>query len=241
MSNFVIDIGNSSVKWGIFADGRLCAHGSLPETSHLSDVPCLNKCSRSLSCNVSADESIPDALDRLMLGKHTRLSHHTPLPIGNGYKQPARLGPDRLAGAAGAAKLFPGRAALVVDAGTALTIDFIDQNAVYKGGSISPGAHLRFLALHQHTGRLPLLEATNDYGYGGVDTSSAITNGVMQGMLAEIEGHRAHYQKLFPGLATILTGGSAKYFENKLKSPIFAEPALVLHGLDHILDHNRNE
>ena len=79
------------------------------------------------------------------------------MPIRNVYRTPQTLGRDRLAAAVGATVLFPGRNVLIVDFGTAVTIDLVTADATYRGGCISPGVQLRFGALHDHTAALPLV------------------------------------------------------------------------------------
>lgn len=72
----------------------------------------------------------------------------TPVPIRNAYGTPATLGADRLAAAVGASLVAAGRDALVVDFGTAITVDYVSGDGTYRGGAISPGMRMRFEALH---------------------------------------------------------------------------------------------
>ena len=88
------------------------------------------------------------------------LNHQTPLPVVNLYETPETLGYDRMAAVVGANEQFPHRDILVIDAGTCITYEFIDSKGQYHGGNISPGMQMRFKALHQFTGRLPLVDTT---------------------------------------------------------------------------------
>lgn len=166
------------------------------------------------------------------------LTAATPIPIGNDYSSPATLGMDRLAAAVGAWSIGAGKDLLVIDAGTAITYDFVSASGVYKGGNIAPGKDLRFKALHEHTGALPLV------GYNGVvpmlgnDTETAIRSGVMNGIRYEIEGYMEELGSLFPSLLVFLTGGDAESFDIKAKRSIFALPDLVLRGLARIVEYN---
>ncbi|HEU5147351.1 MAG TPA: pantothenate kinase, partial [Chryseosolibacter sp.] len=72
-------------------------------------------------------------------------------------------------------------------------------------------------------------------------TQTSIQSGVVNGLLAEIEGIIRLYKEKFPGLRVILCGGDAGFFENQLKASIFASPELVLVGLNSILIHNVNQ
>jgi len=166
------------------------------------------------------------------------LDHNTPLPVANLYHTPESLGKDRLAGVVAAAKLHEGRDILVIDAGTAITYDLINKNKEYLGGSITPGLNIRFKGLNTFTGRLPLYTPAEFNDLTGRDTYTSIMSGVMAGTLFEMQGFISKYEEFYPGLHVVITGGDAKYFDEKLKCNIFASPNLVLIGLKLILQHN---
>lgn len=166
------------------------------------------------------------------------LDHKTAIPIKNNYKTPETLGKDRLAAVVAANYLFPDTDLLVIDAGTAITYDFINSNGEYLGGSISPGLNMRFKALNHFTGRLPLIDTEPFSQLIGLNTNEAILSGVMNGALHEMDGIIGEYQLKYPGIKTILTGGDAIYFDKKLKSNIFVSSNLVILGLKLILKHN---
>jgi len=169
------------------------------------------------------------------------LSAETPVPVNNLYKTPETLGKDRLAAVVGAHSLFPDKNILVLDAGTALTIDFIDKDGNYRGGNISPGLNMRFRALHEYTQKLFLQSQSDEYQFLGCDTASAITSGVQNGIIFEINYYIDHFVKQFPGLVTILTGGDVNFLVDKIKKYIFAEPNLVFIGLMKIIEFNINK
>lgn len=167
--------------------------------------------------------------------------------LKNLYYTPATLGSDRLAAAVGANKLFPGRNLMVVDFGTALTTDVVTAAGEYLGGNIAPGVSTRFRALSHFTGRLPLVAmpeegqphgATDPDGLIGKDTPGAISAGVLNGIVFELEGYMRTLGEKFDDLAVIFTGGEADYFAEKFKSTIFANYDLVLIGLNTILEYN---
>lgn len=166
------------------------------------------------------------------------LDHNTPVPVINSYLTPETLGKDRLAGVVAASVRYPGHDVLVIDAGTAITYDLVTKDKEYHGGSISPGLGIRFKGLHTFTERLPLYEAALYNELTGKDTFESIMSGVMTGSLLEMEGFISEYQKKYPGLITLLTGGDAIYFDKMLKSNIFALPNLVIDGLKLILQYN---
>jgi type III pantothenate kinase len=166
------------------------------------------------------------------------LNENTPVPITTGYETPATLGKDRLAAAVGANYLQPDKNILVIDAGTAITYEFIDSKGVYAGGNISPGLTTRFRALNHFTGKLPLVNETEDVPFIGSNTEMAIIAGVVNGIVFEMDGYidtlKAQYKDFF----VFLTGGHSFYFERRLKNHIFADPNLVLTGLNRILEYN---
>lgn len=163
------------------------------------------------------------------------LTHETKLPFNNLYRTPQTLGTDRLAAVAGAYYEHPGRNILIVDAGTCITYDFIDSQGNYHGGNISPGIHMRLRAMHQHTRRLPLVEAEGERPALGVDTETAIRSGVWQGIVYEIQGYLQALSKEHNNLLTFLTGGDVISFDASIKNSIFADEYLVLKGLNRLL------
>jgi type III pantothenate kinase len=143
-----------------------------------------------------------------------------------------------LAGVVGASQMFPAADVLVIDAGTAITYDLLTCSGEYLGGGISPGINMRYRGLHTFTDRLPLLNSYDVADLIGSDTASCIYSGVLNGALAEMEGIIFRYQKLYPGLKIVLTGGDFNYFDKTLKIKTFAAPNLVLEGLNLILRFN---
>jgi type III pantothenate kinase len=193
-----------------------------------------------LLSSVNAPHAELDAFFTGCFQHFIRLSAEVKLPIQLKYKSPQTLGMDRLAAVVAANSLFPNTNLLVIDAGSCITYDFIDANANYLGGGISPGLTMRFKALHTFTGRLPLIDwKLNDQtDLIGIDTESSIVSGVVHGFRNEIEGTIAHYQKRYNDVKVIATGGDVKGFEFLTKKSIFANPNLVLIGLNELLRHN---
>ncbi|GHV23956.1 hypothetical protein FACS189428_7920 [Clostridia bacterium] len=164
------------------------------------------------------------------------LNPQLPVPLTIDYKTPQTLGMDRIAAAVGAVAQQPGAHLLVIDIGTAITLDFVTAAGVYKGGNISPGPELRFKALHHFTNRLPLINEEGNLPVWGYDTSTAIRSGVIGGIVRELDSYIAEYKKN-DTILTFLTGGYAFYFESKLKNATFADGNLVLRGLNEILNY----
>ena len=166
------------------------------------------------------------------------LDHNTALPISNLYETPATLGYDRIADAVGANTIFPGKNVLVIDAGTAITIDLVTQDAKFIGGNISPGAGTRARALNTFTDRLPRVDLEGEYPLLGRKTEEAIRAGILNGIVFELEGYIHRLSGEYDDLQIILTGGDANYFDKKLNYSIFVHSYLNLTGLNRILDYN---
>ena len=166
-----------------------------------------------------------------------RLSHSTPVPLQNGYSTPETLGADRLAAAVGAQILYGRRNMLIVDFGTAITVDLV-TDGVFRGGNISPGVGARFRALHDYTSTLPLCSPTDERPELGTSTLTAIEQGVMRGIEHEIEGYIADFGGRYENLCTIFTGGDAIFFVKRIKNTIFASRDLIFIGLNGILEYN---
>ncbi len=236
--NLVIDIGNTLLKAGVFDGDELVFAEAVTSDDQLRLVAKLEQYPVQQSI-LSSVAGVPDFLKNWLEGKGNCyfFDENTPLPIVNAYKTPQTLGRDRLANACGAKQLFPNDSVLVIDAGTCLKLDLVTEENEYLGGSIGPGLAMRFRALHTDTALLPLLEPVDFPELIGRDTFGSIQSGVVNGMLAEIEGLVAQYQQIYPRLMLVITGGDAPFFLNQLKSRIFAAPNLTLTGLNTILQH----
>ena len=160
------------------------------------------------------------------------------VPLQTSYQTPATLGIDRIVGVYAACNVSRGKAVMLIDMGTAITYDFADKQGVYRGGGISPGVAMRFKALNHFTARLPLVQPTQVPPLLGDSTDSCILSGVMNGVMAEVQGIIQRYKSEFgPDIQLFLTGGDAAFFENHLKNINFADSNLILKGIYYILTH----
>ncbi len=166
------------------------------------------------------------------------LSSDTSLPIKIKYLTPASLGPDRVANAVGANRLYPSQNVLSIQAGSCLVCDFVNAQNEYLGGSISPGIDMRLKALRHYTKKLPEVKKKLTIGMIGTSTEESILKGVMNGIVYEVEGLVSAYVQQYGALKVLLTGGDADLLQNSIKFPIFAAPNLVLWGLNEILRYN---
>jgi type III pantothenate kinase len=236
--NIVIDQGNSSVKVALFEGKTLLnafQFGSLSEEV-LTEIIRKYEPQSGILCSVKQiDASILSFLKNQVVDFY-ELNTDTPLQLTLDYQTPQTLGMDRIAAAMGAYVQNPFDHLLVIDVGTAITVDRVEKGGIYKGGNISPGPELRFKALHAYTDRLPLLDETGDLPVWGYDTETAIRAGVIRGIVRELDSYIDEYKKMY-NVFTFLTGGYSFYFETKLKNSIFADGNLVLKGLDAILNY----
>jgi type III pantothenate kinase len=166
------------------------------------------------------------------------LDHQTKLPIANLYETPETLGKDRLAAAVGANELFPDQNILIIDAGTAITYDLVSENNEFLGGNISPGMQMRYKALNQYTGKLPLVEYSDDFELVGGNTVDAIRAGVQNGIVYEMNGTIDSFNRIYENLQIVMTGGDSIFFDKILNYTIFVHFNLTLIGLNRILEHN---
>jgi type III pantothenate kinase len=235
--NIIVDYGNSSAKVGIFDQDRLerqFSFSTAEELKHfLENYSAENIIISSVARNAEEIATWPTHVKRKII-----LNSKLPLPITIKYATPETLGVDRIAGICGAHQKFPGEPCLVIDAGTCITYDFINHNREFLGGAISPGMMMRFQAVHTFTSKLPLVNRPEKVVLIGDSTETCIQSGVINGIVEELNGTITRYQTEFDGLRVILCGGDARFFENKLKGPIFAVPELVLSGLNSILNYN---
>lgn len=238
--NLVIDIGNTSIKAAIFDENQLVE--TIYQPGHSLEFLSDYLVSFPVDCAIIASVVELDERGREWLKNLDipilKLDYTTPIPVINLYETPETLGYDRLAAVVGANEQFPGRDILVIDAGTAITYEFIDAQSRYHGGNISPGMQMRFKALNQYTSRLPLVEAKGRILSMGVDTETAIRSGVIKGIEHEISGYITSLKHKYPELLVFLTGGDEFSFDTNVKNIIFADSFLVLKGLNRILNYN---
>ena len=158
-------------------------------------------------------------------------------PFENLYKTPNTVGIDRLVLASGAVLMFPNQNRLVIDAGTCITYDFINEKNQYLGGAISPGIRLRYESLHNYTAKLPLLDMKLPDELIGKSTNDSIHSGVINGVINEIDGFIDQYREQYSKFIIILTGGDTDFLAKRLKNTIFANPNFLLESLNQTFQY----
>jgi type III pantothenate kinase len=230
-----IDIGNTNVTCGLFRGSRLLKAWNLKQSGLLSfendaarsetlDGICM--CSVAPGATVLVREACKDAfgIEPLVAG-----SWNAGMPIV-GY-DPKQLGADRLMAALAAYERYR-KALIVVDAGTAITIDLVDADGAFRGGAIAPGVGLSAQALHEATGQLPLVEPAPARRAIGRDTRSAINSGLVNGaagLIDRLAHDIAREGKVKP--LVVATGGDANLLKKHCASIERVHPHLVLEGL----------
>ena len=157
---------------------------------------------------------------------HHAVSEAETCGVRNAYTEPHRLGVDRWM-ALIAARQLTTHPVCVVDCGSAVTIDVLDDKGQHLGGVIMPGLTMMRRALHRNTEQLPFAQETYPLGLG-TSTAAAIHNGTRYALLGAIERVIASQTKT---LQVFLTGGDAETLLPDLKHPVQVNPDLVLQGL----------
>lgn len=250
--NLCIDQGNSRTKVALMTDeGKIAnhfiyKHFSSADVDRLFDLYDIQN--SIISSVVDIEAATVNALSRR--SEHFVLfDHNTPVPITNSYDTPATLGLDRLAAAVGAKSLCPNENLLIIDAGSAITYDFVSAKGEYMGGNIAPGLKMRFTILQQMTKKLPMVDVDENelIPLFGKNTRDAIAAGVIRGVAYEVKGYMRTLGEKVQHFQTFLTGGNAPYVLNNVRKSrteqrnLNYEKHLVLIGLNNILRLNVNE
>jgi type III pantothenate kinase len=237
--NLIFDIGNSSTKMAVY-DGR--EKVTVFRSKDFSSEKLQKKLSHFKidKAIISSVKAIPEFIIDLLsvnIPLVHILTHKSKLPFNIEYETPETLGTDRIAAVAGAYCFSPGEKILVIDAGTAITFDFLEGNT-YKGGNISPGLSMRFKALHKFTGKLPLISPVTEYTFPGRNTTDAINAGVFTGIIYEINEYIRTFEKKHNAANVILTGGDGLFLRSKINYQLTHLPDIVMDGLNFILEYN---
>ena len=249
-----VDVGNTKIKVAVFEGSNLIERIDFYSSELQKQIEfTLNKYQSISDLVVASVGNIPKEaflVFEKQLNVHI-ITHKTTFPFYNKYETPHSLGIDRMVLASGAVLNFPKQNRLVIDAGTCITYDFIDENDNYLGGAISPGIRLRYESLHNYTAKLPLLSLelfeeqsknSEQHEFIGNSTSNSIHFGVLNGVQNEIEGFIAQYQRVYPKFIIILTGGDTEFLAKRLKNTIFANSNFLLESLNQTFQYkNQND
>ena len=239
--NLVIDLGNTWAKAGLFSERELVKSFVFDKNSSneikkiIAETPDIRR--SIISSVISHSKEISNILQNKTIC--VDFDSNTRLPLKITYQTPETLGKDRIAAVAGAIALYPSKPLLVIDAGTCMKYNFVNDKGEFSGGAISPGLDMRFKALNVFTDRLPHLLYEKDFSdVIGTSTKGSILSGVQQGLLFEAEGYIKRFKEKNKEGIVIATGGNLPFLVDGLKNSIFAAPDLILSGLNEILLHH---
>jgi len=253
MSILLIDAGNTRIKWALaradsfnlndpwIKSGHFDHDGieeqALNHASHITNP--IKKIICSSVIGKEKTNRIKHALNKLYPTAiwHEMVGNSALTLIGTRYKEPEKLGSDRRAMIVGTAELFPNRNILIICSGTATTIDLLSSEKEHLGGLILPGIALMSQSLHTGTAKLPDVFSTPTPLSSlslGIDTQSAIYNGILASQLGAIELGKlmAHQQNIQLDML-LIDGGNAEILMSAYQGSeqmIFASN-LVLKGL----------
>lgn len=238
--NLIIDVGNTRIKTAVFDNSKMIHNESLTNDSFVSEAKKIIKKYKCTSAIISSVGSVNKSqIDELRAEiSLIELDYNTKVPFVNKYATPKTLGVDRIALVSSAISKYPNKNVLIIDAGTCITYDFVNNEGNYYGGAISPGLQMRYKALNVFTKKLPLLEPSEKFELLGNSTETSIHSGIINGVINEIDGIIKQYRKKNTDLTVVLTGGDVNFLSNRLKNGIFANPNFLLEGLNTILTYN---
>ena len=250
MRALLLDVGNTRLKWGV-RDGE-----EIRRTGHLTQqkireqglAVVTSKLPRDVDVVYASNVAGATFATRLsgVIGAHCECEVHfakserEACGVRNGYRQPRQLGVDRWVAMIGAWSEFEA-ASVVVDAGTAVTIDVIDDDGCHLGGQIIPGVHLMAAALAASTSDIPTTGRRPPPAPTGLDafgdsTSKAVSNGAWAAVAGAVGRAITALRSTAYDPVVVLTGGDASRMLTALGDEPLHRPHLVLQGLARILD-----
>ena len=237
----VLDAGNSRMKWGLHTDHGWAAQGATPNgeigTLALRDWQNIARPARVVGVNVAGEAvrlRIEAVLARWRVTPVWLTSSAAACGVVNGYARPEQLGADRWAALVAARRrahsgdLFPAPV-VVVNAGTAVTIDTLDSDGRFRGGVIVPGLRLMLRALADNTSGLK--SAPGTYRDFPVNTADALYSGAVQAICGAIELARGRIQREGTEVKCLLAGGAAAEIAPHLGGEPEVVDNLVLEGV----------
>lgn len=235
--NLIVDEGNTRVKLAVFQGERVLEVFSEEKKDTQKKIEkILKKYDLEAVMISSVTDEVKKITDSLSIKQSYYLSSATPIPFSNHYKTPTTLGVDRIGLITQAYTAYPNENVLVIDAGTCITYDFINNKGEYLGGAIAPGLEMKYKAMHAFTGKLPLIKENDlEVPLIGTSTMSCMQSGVINGTVFEIDATILAYQQRYNNLKVILTGGDSNMLCKQLKNTIFANPNFLLEGLNSLL------
>jgi type III pantothenate kinase len=252
MNLIAIEIGNSNIKLAFYKNDEevlLRSLNGLSQEFEADMAALLNECWDQVplvkmavepvkECVLVASsvkpewtELVSDIVKDELGQKLLVIGQDVPLPIDTSVDNPLQVGTDRLITAAAAFAVVEG-AVIVADFGTAITIDLVDENGVFVGGTISPGFDLSLRALKAGTARLPEIAMQKPVQVYGSNTEEAMRAGVYWGAIGLLETIcRKYAEQIGHWPQVILTGGAAELIKDDCDFVDSYVPNLAVHGI----------
>lgn len=238
--NLVLDIGNSLLKAGIFKNNNLINYFEFNQDYYLNVKSIIRKnpIIYSIASNVSESNN---KLIELLSNETNLIKFNSSLkvPFKNCYQTINTLGKDRIALVSNASKEYPKENILLIDLGSCITFDFLNNKNEYLGGSISPGLRMRYKSLNNYTANLPLIDPKEIDYFIGKNTEDSIHSGIINGIISELNSIIDKYTNQYKEIRIILTGGDSKFLFKKIKNGIFANPNFLIFGLNFLIELNK--
>ena len=241
----VIDVGNSRLKWGLHGPDRWMEFGVTPNSEigslALRDWQNLERPTRVVGVNVAGEAArmrIEPQLARWRVAPKWLAATAAACGVTNRYTNPGQLGADRWAAVVAARRRATAGGqnptpAVVVNAGTAVTIDALDAEGVFRGGVILPGLRLMLQALAEKTSALKV--APGKFADFPTNTADALYSGAMQAITGAIEQVRARLER-DAAVKCFLAGGAADEVAVHVSAPVELVDHLVLEGVLALAD-----
>jgi type III pantothenate kinase len=238
----VLNVGNSRLSTGVFVGGELQGVVRVPHSERAKWPEIIaetwgkisgmeNSSIAAASVNPAVSEPLELIVSQATNRKLAWVGREIELPIQVLTENPKETGVDRVLNVAAAFEQME-TACVVVDAGTAVTVDFCNENGDFVGGAIAPGIDMMLDALHEKTARLPRVKFEMPTGAAGNSTVSAIRHGVyhgIRGMVKELVENYATELGHWPEL--IATGGDAQTLFGGWELVHAVAPDLTLYGI----------
>ncbi len=243
MRSIALDIGNSAVKAAAFINGVMqepvrSAVGSVDDAAALLEQLGANEPDVPITmCSVvpSVAQLFDQATHRSAVAPPGMVEYHDGVGFSLDYETPGTLGSDRLAAAAGGWAEFGhvGAPVLVIDAGTATTIEVITRSGQYLGGPILASPGLVAFGLSRGTAQLPDVELIVPDSPIGNSTASALQSGIMFGFLDGVRGlTRRIMDEVGRDATVVVTGGWSKLLASHIAEVTQHRPHIVLKGVN---------
>lgn len=235
-----IDVGNSGIKWGVWHDDQLVVAGDgsyekLSSMASLNDIFSGTEKQKEAWVSCVAGQDVERLLTEWLQQEWSiePVFLRTSAELGgvqNIYPDPSEHGADRWAALLGAKRLYDDPVC-IIDVGTAVTVDLMDENGVHRGGRIMPGLNMMQKSLLQNTAGINDIEG--DCPGFAITTADAVTSGTLHMLQAGLtEVCVSAKERLGDSMKIIITGGMAEKMLSLIELPdMHHEPNLVLHGL----------